>query len=90
MENNRAITYQDLLDVKEELLREIKAGNAKTKAIEWMKSKDVRKLLDISPGKLQDMRNKDEIPFTRIGGVIYYQKEAIHEMMASKSNLNVR
>ena len=88
MENNRVITFQDLLDLKEELLREIKAGNTKT--VEWMKSKDVRKLLSISPGKLQDMRNKDEIPFTRIGGVIYYEKQAIHEMMASNSNLNGR
>ncbi|WP_409456454.1 helix-turn-helix domain-containing protein [Sphingobacterium sp.] len=42
----------------------------KTKRI---KSKDVRRLLNISAGTLQTMRNNDEIPFTRVVGVIYYE-----------------
>ncbi|WP_313492020.1 MULTISPECIES: helix-turn-helix domain-containing protein [Sphingobacterium] len=89
MENERLVTIQDLIDFKAELLREIRAivpGNKAKK--KWIKSSKVREMLELSPGKLQSMRNNDEIPFTRIGRVIYYLEEAVHEMMEAKSNTN--
>lgn len=46
----------------------------------WLKSREVRQLLHISPGKLQTMRKSGTIPFTRIGGAIYYAHEDIERM----------
>ncbi|MNJ95265.1 Helix-turn-helix domain protein [compost metagenome] len=91
MENERLVTIQDLLDFKAELFKEIKLILQKNNpSKKWLKSSEVRKLLGLSPGKLQNMRNNNEIPFTRIGGIIYYLEEAVHQMLESKSNINVR
>lgn len=46
----------------------------------WMKSFEVRKMLGLSQGKLQTMRNTGIIKYTKIGGSIYYDKEDIMEM----------
>lgn len=90
VENERLVTYQDLLDFKAELIKEIKLILSMNKQEKkWIKSSKVRKMLDLSPGKLQTMRNNNEIPFTRVGRVVYYLEEAVHEMMESKSNINV-
>lgn len=85
---NRPVTYQDLLDFKIALLDEVRQMVNVHKPQKWLKSKDVIKLLGISPTTLQNMRNNDEIPFTRIGGVIYYQESAIDDYLISKSNTN--
>ncbi len=91
MDNQRVITLQDLLDVKAELIKEIRSiGIANTPPRKWLKSSEVRKLLGLSATKLQAMRNKDEIPFTRLGGVIYYLEEAVHQRLESNSNINVK
>jgi len=82
---------QDLIDFREELLKEIRSiGASDLPQRKWLKSSEVRKLLGLSATKLQIMRNKDEIPFTRVGGVIYYLEEAVHQMLESKSNINVK
>lgn len=87
---NRPATYQDLVDLKEAILNEIRSQNKGRLTQKWLKSKDVRDILGISPCTLQTMRNNDQIPFTRIGGVIYYQPEAIDDYMKSLSNKNGR
>ncbi len=85
---NRPVTFQDLLDLKEVLLNEIRSQHKGQVTQKWLKSKDVRDMLGISACTLQTMRNNDEIPFSRIGGVIYYQPEAIDAYLKSLSNKN--
>lgn len=71
------ITKEDLNSFKTELLTEIrtllkpKASNPAQK--EWLKSYEVRKLLSISPGKLQNMRVNGTIVFTQIGDLMFYK-----------------
>ena len=78
------ITTEDLHEFKEELLEDIKAiinhhsGFAPKK---WLKSPEVRDLLSISPGTLQNLRINGTLPFTKIGGVIYYDYEEIQKVM---------
>jgi len=50
----------------------------------WLKSKEVRKLLNISPGTLQSLRIKGVLPFTKIGGIMYYSSEDVNNIMTSK------
>lgn len=90
MENERLITLQDLLDLKTELVREIRNIVPPAKPQKWLKSLEVRKLLGLSAGKLQNMRNNNEIPFTRIGGIIYYLEEEIYQLLESNSNINAK
>ena len=37
-----------------------------------MKSHEVRRLLKISPDTLQFFKNSGIIPFTKIGGIVFY------------------
>ncbi|MBN2743983.1 MAG: helix-turn-helix domain-containing protein [Marinilabiliaceae bacterium] len=79
------ITSQDLHEFKFELLQEIKqilntqsGGNGGQK---WLKTKEVLKLLNISAGTLQQMRNNGTMPFSRIGGTIFYDSEKIKQLI---------
>jgi hypothetical protein len=77
------ITRQDLAAFKNELLTEIKAllqpGQGQSK--QWLKSAEVRKLLNISPGTLQNLRINGTLRYTKIGGMMYYKLEDIHKVL---------
>ncbi len=79
------ITQDDLREFKIELLADIKkllkqnAGNNQKK---WLKSYEVRELLNISPGTLQHLRVSGTLPFTKVGGTIYYDFNDIHNMIS--------
>ena len=46
----------------------------------WLKSSEVRKMLGISPGKLQAIRESGLLAFTRIGGNIYYDPNDLFKL----------
>jgi hypothetical protein len=77
------ITKDDLNDFKKDLLNEIKQmirpGEGQSK--KWLKSVEVRKLLEISPGTLQNLRINGTLRFTKIGGMLYYKLEDIHKLL---------
>jgi len=85
------VTKDDLERFKKELLEEIrsfiiysqKAGEASKT---WLKSFEVRKLLGISAGMLQNLRVNGTLPFTKIGGLMYYKYEDILKLMDGKNN----
>jgi helix-turn-helix protein len=84
---DQLLTLDDLTDFKRQLVFEIKTllkeQNGQP-AKKWLKSKDVRKLLNISPGTLQTLRTKGTLPFTCVGGVIYHDAADIQHMLESK------
>ena len=55
---------------------------------EWLKSYEVRKLLSISPGKLQQMRVNGTIEFTQIGGLMFYKYDDIIKTMETNKHKN--
>lgn len=67
----------EILDEVKVLLKDGQMPNIK----KWIKSVEVKKLLGISHGKLQTMRNSKTISFTRIGGTIYYNLDDIQKML---------
>jgi hypothetical protein len=80
------LTLEDLQLFKGELIEEFKKllrQNGIQPVKKWLKSPEVRKLLDISPGTLQNMRINGSLPFTKIGGVMYYDYEDIQKMLQS-------
>lgn len=78
------ITTDDLYEFKAELIDEIKqllqthGGQPKKK---WLKSPDVRELLGISPGTLQNLRINGTLPYTKVGGVLYYDYQEIMQVL---------
>lgn len=90
--NVEVITKQDLQEFKAEILDEIaKLINQKTGGIkpkEWLKSYEVRKLLSISPGKLQNMRVNGTLAYTQIGGLMFYKYDDIIKAMESNKQKN--
>ncbi len=77
------ITKEDLKIFKSELLSELKEifGTTSNQQKQWLKSQEVRKLLGISPGTLQHLRVIGTLPYTKIGGTLYYKYEEVIQML---------
>lgn len=73
------ITKEDLNEFRLLLLNDfkelLKTNPQQTK--QWLKSKEVRKLLNISPGTLQTLRINKTLSYTKIGGILYYNNADI-------------
>jgi hypothetical protein len=86
------ITKEDLQIFKQDVLTEIrlilKSKGANLQQKEWLKSYEVRKLLSISPGTLQNMRINGTIVFAKIGGLMFYKYEDIMKLMDDNKHNN--
>ena len=83
----QVLTTNDLQEFKIELLEEIRNILTEQKSVtskKWLKSIEVRKLLNISPGTLQTLRIKGTLPFTKIGGTNYYNFTDIEKLLSKK------
>lgn len=78
---NQLVTIGDLEDLKSEIITAIKQLGKNTNGPKkWLKSSEVRKLIGVSPGKLQTIRNTGLLAFTKIGGNIYYDPDDIFKL----------
>jgi len=81
-------TEEELLKFKSELIREIKlaikSDDGQTK--QWLRSSEVRKLLKISSGTLQNLRIKGFLPYEKVGGIFYYAYADIVQLMGEIGN----
>ena len=76
------ITKSDLLDFKKEIISELNnLLTDKPQNNKWLKSADVRKMLSISPGTLQNLRVSRVLPFTKIGGTVFYDYNDVMKVM---------
>ena len=53
---------------------------------EWLKSRVVRKLLDISPGSLQNLRITGKIRFKKVLGSYYYNRADLMQLFTDDTN----
>jgi Helix-turn-helix domain len=85
------ITREDLNEFRTLLLNDLKElfKGKDEQPKQWLKSKEVRKLLNISPGTLQNMRINGTLSYTKIGGIIYYSTKDIDKVLEfNKVNAN--
>lgn len=78
------ITTDDLREFKIELLEEIKellGAQSRGTSKQWLKSTEVMDLLKISPGTLQNLRVNGTLPYSKIGGLIYYDASEINNLL---------
>ncbi len=80
------ITKEDLQEFKIELLKDIqnlfqvKISQQKL----WLRSSEVKELLKISSGTLQNLRINGTLSYTRVGGTLYYNYKDIEDMLKKK------
>ena len=77
------ITKEDLDTFREQLLRDISAllGKGAPEQQKWLKSYQVKNMLRISPGTLQNLRVNGTLSFSKIGGIIYYKYEDVVSLL---------
>ena len=81
------LTRADLQTFRTQLLNDIKqlfsTEKNDAKMNRWLRSKEVRKLLNISAGTLQTLRVTQKIGFTKIGNLYYYKMDDIEILLKS-------
>jgi hypothetical protein len=77
------ITREDLNEFRSLLLNDLKQiiQPHSQQVKQWLKSNEVRKLLNISPGTLQNLRINGTLAFTKIGGTMYYNYSDIEKVL---------
>ena len=78
------LTMADLMEFKKELLKDFKALLPKEQKAgpRLLKSREVCKLLRMSPGRLKMLRDEGHIKFIQLnGGPILYQLSDVHDFI---------
>ncbi|RZJ50057.1 MAG: DNA-binding protein [Chryseobacterium sp.] len=82
------ITKEDLSEFKVDMINAIeqllKGGSTQQK--KWLRSAEVRKMLKISPGTLQNLRINGVLAFTKVGSIFYYKLDDINAIMEGEKN----
>jgi hypothetical protein len=82
------ITKNDLEKFKIELFVELRRPsyklNKKDEKKEWLKSFDVREMLNISTGILATLRRNSTLTFSKISGLLYYRQDDILTLLEGK------
>jgi hypothetical protein len=84
---DQLVTLADLQEFKEDLLLSMKTiiqNNSLQQGKRWLKSYEVKKLLNISTGTLQNLRANGSLPFSKVGGLIYYDADEINRILDGK------
>jgi Helix-turn-helix domain len=82
------VTVEDLQQFKIDLLGELTSiiSNSIPIKKQWLKSPDVREILGISPGTLQTLRINRTLPYSKVGGTIYYEYADIMKVLEQNKN----
>lgn len=81
------ITKADLEQFKAELLTALTAllaSQSTASKKQWLRSAEVRKLLNISSGTLQNLRISGQLHCSKVGSIFYYRQEDIQRMLEGK------
>ncbi|MDR6943643.1 helix-turn-helix domain-containing protein [Mucilaginibacter pocheonensis] len=84
--SHELITKDDLEKFRQALLNDLTtiirtSGN---NADEWLRCSDVRKLLKISTGTIQNLRISGKLKSNKVGGIHLYKKSDVENMIVGK------
>jgi hypothetical protein len=88
---DQLVTVSDLNEAKQHIVSEIKQlfdSKTNPQPPTWLKSNDVKRKLQISTGKLFKLRSSGELPYTKIGRVIFYNPNDIENMLQRSKTQN--
>ena len=77
------ITREDLNEFRSLLLNDLKEiiHSKPQQTKQWLKSNEVRKLLNISSGTLQNLRINGTLTYTKVGGIMFYNNTDIEKLL---------
>lgn len=80
------ITKEDLEKFRQALLFEIKltVQPSEKHSEDWLRCADVRKLLKISTGTIQNLRISGKLKSNRVGSIHFYKRSDVEAMMMGK------
>lgn len=80
------ITKEDLYIFRKELLQELLVAlkHQPQKSSQWLRSIEVRKMLNVSPNTLQRLRVKGVLKFSKVGSTFYYKADDVQKMLEGK------
>jgi hypothetical protein len=82
------ITIKDLQDFKTELFAEIQRllllREEKSLEKKLLKTKDVCRILRLSPGTLQNLRKNHILYYEKVGGTLYYHYKDIEKILRNR------
>lgn len=86
---DQLVTIGDLQQFQEDLLQAIRRllaekNGAPQSGRSWIKTQQVCKLLGCSPGTLLNLRANGTLPFTKIGGTIFYNSDEINKVLQDR------
>jgi hypothetical protein len=84
---HQPVTKLDLLNVFNLLVGEVNKKEEGPK--KWLKSSEVRSLLRISPGTLQNLRINSTLTYTKVGGIIFYSYEDLLKVMEENKVISI-
>jgi hypothetical protein len=64
-------------------LKEQKVKSSKKLTENWLDNQDVMELLKVSPRTLQNMRDSQTLPYSKVGGKIYYKATDVENLLNS-------
>ena len=73
-----------LKDIQEILVKEVKPPK------KWLKTGEVKKILQVSLGTLQTLRVNGTLRYTKIGGIVYYDSEHLQKMLDENASEPVK
>ena len=80
---NDLLTKKDLEDFKKELFELLSSLNEKPTSDQrkWLKTADVKKMLGVASGTLNNLRLNGVLPYNKVGGLYYYRQEDVEKML---------
>lgn len=91
---DQLVTIGDLEQVKQELLKEIKSllesVGSLTHSKQWLRSSEVRRMLGISAGTLQNFRVNGTLSHTKVGGIVFYKSDEIARLLEENLTKSAR
>jgi hypothetical protein len=69
-----------LMDSFRQMIQKALPAEKQTAEPQWLKSRVVRKLMDVSPGTLQNLRVTGQIRFKKVMGSYYYSKADLDKL----------
>ncbi|MFA6083379.1 helix-turn-helix domain-containing protein [Mucilaginibacter sp.] len=82
------VTKDDLEAFRQTLLNDIRTllANNKPETKEWLRCADVRKMLKVSTGTVQNLRITGKLKSQKIGGMHFYKLSDIQNMLGGKTD----
>jgi hypothetical protein len=86
--NVEVITKEDLQVFRLQLINDIRdiVQQKQPPTKEWLRSSEVKKLLKISAGTLQNLRITGKLKSSKIGGIHFYKYSELETLLNSSSN----